>query len=783
MIAPTPGTLRPIPTRRTAWRHTLALLTLLAGGAAHAADPPEPPIFVDGFDGWVAVCSSLEPIQWGFRGNESASDFFIPAWQQRKFGDRCPSGSEMLGFRDAECHEVLGSPANPSSPPEHTHCTANLCCGAPPPIPTCDQPADAGIPPEALDVEPPVDEEETRGSLSDLYPGQDTRTGDFRDTLACDPAIGETDIPPEVDEPPEAEVLQAEEALETWEQSDGSDLAAQQTSAPAPISTSPGHIPDDVCYWSVLPPLLVVPCEQMLDPTQPFDGRDVIYVRGFGTEQIKDALLFGDSEARKTWPEDRAAFEPGGYFYGAAYDYWKDHIREHLWAVDGSPWDVAGWQWWAGDADPNYRPKKNRVLIVAWSTNQRLNYSQHAFLTQVSDAIKYGRNVLSPPGLPTHQYRPFCANGCVIISHSTGGLLVSSALGAVNAGAYGLETRSLLSHLRVHVAFDSAISGSRLASTALAVGSPMMTDPMRDSLCAIVRPMFDTDLVCGMGVHNVLQQSVLVDLMPMVAQSVWGPVLSLSPVPTLTVAGGAPVGNYVWGGTKWLLPGIDDGVVTANSACGNPNPVWPDGVSAPSGVIVRSLRKSFDLGDKLSRATQIMIAQKNLMAGHRPAPLNYLAGMCTPYLSPSGMVLPVVNSMRSTPWDPRRRYPNHYSMIQSIEDHSYNGGGDAANPWPSSVGAPASAPRHYLEPRSGWVNNEESSAVTDAGIFRQFPDGSYLVKPQFANSVEIVKGKSIKFRLFRRTHKVWLWKRTYERLAGWETKQSSHYVYEFVARH
>ena len=88
--------------------------------------------------------------------------------------------------------------------------------------------------------------------------------------------------------------------------------------------------------------------------------------------------------------------------------------------------------------------------------------------------------------------------------------------------------------------------------------------------------------------------------------------------------------------------------------------------------------------------------------------------------------------------------------------------------------------RRYLSRE--WNNIEESSAVTDAGIFQQFPDGTYLVKPAFAQSVEIVRGKKIKFRLFRRTRYLWFWKRTYERLAGWENKQSSHYVYEFVAR-
>ena len=142
--------------------------------------------------------------------------------------------------------------------------------------------------------------------------------------------------------------------------------------------------------------------------------------------------------------------------------------------------------------------------------------------------------------------------------------------------------------------------------------------------------------------------------------------------------------------------------------------------------------------------------------------------------------MPISNAYSGTPYDTRKRYPNHYSMLQGSIDHSYDGGTDSHNPWPSTVNQPASTVRVYrnlLGP-----NVEETAAVTDSGAYKQFADGTYLLHPAFTNLHEVVRGKKITFKLFKKKKTIWIWKRTFHLLNKWEQKQSSHYVYEFVGR-
>ncbi|MBL0162589.1 MAG: hypothetical protein IPP82_02750 [Xanthomonadales bacterium] len=768
-------------------RGSILLATLafaaLYGSPARAAQlimNSDDKIFASQFDysEMEPVCVTTQTVDRIFT-NEDPSVFFSPAWQQSQYGGICPAASEMLAFNDAVCEQ------QPDHDPPRHFCSAIACCGTPPPIPVCDQDAAGGLPAAAIDIEPATDMVETRGLLSDLYPNQDTTTDAFHANLECDSSIGEPDLPAEVDEPPSAEELAAEQLLSEYEQTEGATLVANTSIAMSPTAPWPREPDPDVCRMSdpslVNGPSSIVPCASMLDPDQPFDGRDVIYVHGLGVEHLKN-WIGNYTPAHSLWPEDSDEFmQPGGYFRTYAENYWRDHIREHLSDPTAGSY-IEGWQWWAGDSEPRYRSKQNRYLIVAWSSNQRLQYAQNAFLIQVAAAINDGTNVVTPAEFPQNQHRPFCANGCVVISHSTGGLLVSTTLGQLARGDWGSQLQHLPDHIRAHVAFDGAISGSRIATVTVGIGGAVMgaASPGHGLLCRAIDDVFGGNgQFCDSINSTFLQNTVLLDLIPAVAQTKWGPVLSDSPVPTLTVAGGHPVGNH-YGLTKWLLPGIDDGVVSANSACGNPNPVFPFAM-APSGVVV-PLRKAFDLGDVTTRAVKNFLSQKNLRQGAHPGGLRYLAGMCTPYLTVSGMRLPVDDALGGTQWDTRARWPNHFSMIQGIADHSYDGGSDDSNRWPSALGQPASTSRHYLN-MLGWNNNEESSAVTNAGIYHRYADGSYLVKPEFAKSVEIVKGRYIKFRLFRKTRKIWLWKRTYERLNHWEQRQDSHYVYEFVARH
>ncbi len=653
-----------------------------------------------------------------------------------------------------------------------------------PPKPVCDEPAEMRdgkpvLPAGATDVSGPVDVDEDRGLVSDLYPGAASGTDSFY-PLPCEPSIG-GELPPEVDDPPSPDELDAGKFVDEFDKSRAGALAREWKVGAVSLPPLP-DVQVGPCSITNRPPAkpTVLPCnsERFLQAGQPFEGRDIIYVHGFAPAHLAQWIL-GNPAARQLWPEGASEFlDPTGYYRQFADDYWADHIRENLFDPQVKTSPVAGWQWTASDASPVYKPKSNRYLTVAWSTNQRLEYAQHALLTQILMAMASNQNVVTPPAYPANQVRPFCSNGCVIVSHSTGPLIASTAMARAARGDYGASGKFVASHVRLQAGFVPAVSGSRVASAAVALGLP--TSPVPHLLCTVFDNLLGLTDTCLIGDLSFFASSVLVDLVPAVAQGVWGPIVAQSPLPTVTVAGGHPTGNY-GGLTKWLLPGLDDGVVSMNSACGNPNIVTP-AVMAPSGATMTSLIKAFDFStnaNMLARAVKNFISHKDLQAGAAPGP-RYLAGACTPYLSPTGMVMPVANAEAGTAWDTRARYPNYFSFVQGSIDHAYDGKTDNLNKWPSETGDPAGAHRHYLQ--FFGPNVEEQNAVTASAVYAKAPDGTYLVHPSFAKVHEVVRGKKITFKLLKKKKVIWIWKRTYHLLDKWQEKQSSHYVYEFVGR-
>lgn len=656
------------------------------------------------------------------------------------------------------------------------------------------------FPAGATEIGQPVDVDEDRGTLSSLYPSLDTTTDGFY-PLPCEPSIGGT-LPAAVNAPPSQDELDVERYLNDFE-----------------VTTVPGIVDrlklgtmrdlglpqiDEFkvggCfiryYWTPAGTDYPVPCDSagFLLSNQPFEGRDIIFVHGLATGHFRK-WIGGDARARTFWRGAQDAGAPeyldsGGYFRNYAKDYWADHIREHLFDAEEPSNTATGWQWLPGESSASYHPKSNRYLLVAWSSNQTIEYAQHALLTQIQLAITSNKNVVTPPNYPSNFVRPFCSNGCIIIGHSTGPLVTSSAMSLAKAGVFGPGGKQIPGHIRAHVSFAGALSGSRLATAG--VGIALQSNPVPPLLCSAVYDLL------GMPCSGVsfLANSILRDLIPRVAQDVWGFPVATTPIPTVTVAGGHPLGKG-WGILRPFLPGLDDGVVTMNSACGNSNRVTPF-VLAPSGAIVTSLVKAFDFsehGGKLARAVQNFVSHKNLM-GPLILPMHplFLASACTPYRSPTGMVMPVASPGVGGPWDARSRYPNHYSFIQASLSHSYDGGSeaDSSNAWPSSVGLPAGTPRHYLNFATD--NVEETSAITDGAIYAAAADGTYLVKPTFANEMhEVIRGRKLGFKLPwplpynsnrcpDRWCTWWIWKRTYHLLEPGKFKQSSHYVYEFVAR-
>lgn len=661
-------------------------------------------------------------------------------------------------------------------------------------VSSCDQPATLGrdgnvvLPAEATSITGPDYVEEDLGLLTGLYPDLDTSTDAFYASLPCEPSIGGDEPPDLPEETPEQ--AGAEAFITDFEDTTVPGIVESLLDDPLPSLTSLSTISASECsirtegteIWQP------TPCDsrQFLDESQPFEGRDIIYVHGLATEHLKDKLLHPPSAGgpshpvNRVWPQDAGEFlNAGGYFRSYAENYWKSHVEEHL---------GKGWQWLPGDPAPVYKPKNNRYLLVSWSSNQTLEYAQDALINQIHQAITANTNVVTPPGYPPRWRRPFCANGCILISHSTGSLIVSTTMAKAELGWAGPGGENIVKRMAAHISFDGAISGSRIATIGLAAG--MLSTPIAATsnlVCDIVDDLFGLSNTCNADT-SFLASSILRDLVPMVSQEVWGPLLSQSPVPTVTFAAGHPLGGFIV--TGFFLPGIDDGVVTMNSACGNPRRVLP-GLVAPGGVTVSSLPKSFDFaehGGRLLRNKDVFFAQHNWRA--LPPGVNYLAAACSPWLSPTGMVLPVLYDWAGTSFDARARYPNHYSFVQSIGEHSHDGG---KPDWPSTLGQPASTQREYKF-YYGTLNLEESSAVTDPAIYTRQIDnnGTHLVKPIPVR--EEVRGRMVGFNLpfniggCRRDGvlnyycKRWLWKRTYHLLDKWEMKQSSHYAYEFVGR-
>ena len=686
----------------------------------------------------------------------------------------CPGQAALLGT--PTCVQPSASTFQVSIP--------YVCAPVDPPAPQCDEPAviskngEVVLPADATDIEDPVDVDEDRGLLSDLYPGRDTTAGLY--PLGCEPSIGGT-LPAEVDEQLEKDVILAETHLSDFETTMGTDIAKTLNGKSLRTFKPLAAVPVGQCFIIGKKGKMAVPCDSslFLRSGQPFEGRDIIYVHGLATGQITK-WIGNYQPAKNLWPQNAAEFlDANGYFRKYAEDYWQDHIRENLFDPDNPSSTIAGWQWTSADSSPRYNPKSNRYLLVSWSSNQTIEFAQHALLRQILLAISTNKNVVTPPTYPSNHVRPFCSNGCIIIGHSTGPLITSSALGRAAAGHFGPGGQQVVKLIRTHVSFEGAISGSRLASIGMAIGLAVSGTP--HSLCTIFDDLLGVTDTC-IGDTSFLAQSILRDLMPVVSQGVWGSWVDKSPVPTVTVAGGHPTGNFT-ALTKFMLPGLDDGVVSMNSACGNPNPVFPL-LLAPSGIMVTNPVAAFDMSKDaglLARAIANFPSHFNFKGGF-PSGVGYLAGACTPHLSPTGMVMPVLAELAGTPWDTRKRYSNHYSFLQGTIDHAYDGGTDNGNKWPSEMGNPASTNRRYFQSLGIGPNVEETSAVTDNGIYAQAADGTYLVHPSFNKMHEIVRGRKISFKLFGKKRTIWVWKRVYHLLDKWETKQSSHYVYEFVGR-
>ena len=301
-----------------------------------------------------------------------------------------------------------------------------------------------------------------------------------------------------------------------------------------------------------------------------------------------------------------------------------------------------------------------------------------------------------------------------------------------------------------------------------------------------------------------------------------GPYIHDVPVRTLTVVAAHP--TFLKPFKYALLPGFDDGVLTINSQVANPNDValTPSGFRADASA----LAENFDLGvfgigandqvtvsiggslinfsvnisnsslNSPSRAVFYYIDQKadrvsspaNVLAF--PQPYFFAAG-ATPYISPTGMLQTISeeygrgSGQHPLSANPLNRNPNIFSYLQSASDHLK---GTHDQPFGFNGDLYANSPNSWA---NGEPNFEETRVITDPAVYAPFAmpygDNEPLLRPQNVPPViEKIRGLrvtfTVKFFKKKKTRTLWVWKRRYHLLDGWETKRQFDYVYASVLK-
>lgn len=456
----------------------------------------------------------------------------------------------------------------------------------------------------------------------------------------------------------------------------------------------------------------------------PFAGRDIVYVHGFVPNHVIARIIADDptitavygalgdplglsdllavdsggvAAVAREWPDEPTPFQDGGAFRTAAEDgYWKNHLVEFL-LDDGHP---------------------NRFMVAGYNCSQRLVFAVHAVLSQIADAMTTGSGVRDP-----QQERGTDCFGVeyVVVTHSTGALVVQVAMAIAARTAtddklkatYG-DISAIAERAEVHISMHGAMAGSEAAQLAVVGaaalgGLVVLSDLAADTHTAGLRLFAaglgafsgdtteldafvtawvaagDAVTAAGLMVPEVVFNSIMVDLSPLVTKTLWATLLGSSPVPTLTLVGGHPTFGGMPGVPyvlKLVLPGLDDGVVNANSQAGSNSLVSPDVYA-----FIPPAARIFDMGLPLVRSSSYFIEQRRgLMAAYA----------AVPFLSPSGMVQPVA----SVPVVPR--IPNVFSFIQASSEHSYT----------TDPGAAAGVGVEEYE-RSGVARNYEESLVLE----------------------------------------------------------------------
>lgn len=570
------------------------------------------------------------------------------------------------------------------------------------------------------------DEDEVTGPVHSLFPNLNTGDERFYRDLVSDrdgcPLTVESGVMPPRPHDPDEEALPAEEAIQEW-MGLASEFVTNFTRR-LPTTQQGSEIvrivPEGYVHQRPADPCRPVPdrplsrfCEEL--NRGPFSGKDVIYVHGFNEGQLFQMLDPTNFRFRRWTEAGTLAYL--NQFQGHAHDSWKDQVAQYL------------------------QGKKNRYLTVGWSTGERLEYAVNATLFQIANAIRLGSGVRLTEDDP-RGVDGFCARGCVIITHSTGGLIVDVAMAKADDPSYQRQVGNIgfiPDSITTHIAIAGAVNGSGLAQVAIAAAG--LTTPPWAPACALLERLLYTTPGGPCGGAEWLT-SVLVDLIPSYTENVWRQWVVRTRVPVLTVSGAASYDRYAGGLNRFIHPGFDDSVVTTDSSCARETlqPAAPAG-TWPFFRFSQWDRGMFESQPWSPRSFHYWDEQMVLSSA-------VASSGCTPYKTPWGMLFNPIYWLHS---GPDTFLPNHFSFIQTANFHR--------------------AMRDLTE-----FGLEDVRAIKDNTVYAR-----NLVKPGMRTiQVQSTRGRKVSFRLFGKRHIWYLWRRTYHRLQGWEGQPSAFYIYEYV---
>lgn len=493
------------------------------------------------------------------------------------------------------------------------------------------------------------------------------------------------------------------------------------------------------------------------DTSSPFNGMDIVFVHGLRTTPLQERIFLQTSGSQTEWPIARNEFYTG-YWKKGAYEYWNDHTDMYLHTtVDPVSFAVT--------RTGSY---SNRYIVVSHPATQNFVFGAHSVLEQIANAMTAGVGVINCDSTETRPSNTFGHNGFIIISHSDGAPLTDIVLTTSNLSKFPPvnmllgDVSFIADRCLLHVAIQGAFGGSNYASMILMAATPSFQFVQPLSV-----PFLGTNIN---GPVPWLFTSELLDLAIM--RPLWGNILNQVPVCVLTLAGGHPtdygfdIGGSIEKPISYLVKhtvhqGFDDGVLSMDSQSANPDPrLYYPNVFDPKSFI-----KLFDMGIARERAIRYYLDQKIDPGGNKSG---YASSACIPWLSPTGMVQPVENAqIPGVPgFDALKRYHNHYSFIQSAADH-YQG----------AAGAYPNFPDYEKTYDIGSRNFEESRVVTSSDVYSRC-----WVNPSKLTQVEYIRGKSITFRILKKSYTRWIWKRKYHLLEDYDQKNQLDYLYESVLK-